>query len=137
MKIPPYVECDPAELRRIMRWAQMKLSLRHWTLAFTTNVAKAKAAGMSEIDENFGRVIHQASTMRALVAVNLAQCPDPDINGTRDPRWLVCHEVAHLLTSATAKDLDSDGTHDTDWERIANRIACVLFDLWVAEARLP
>ncbi len=133
MKIPPYVECEPAELARIMRWAQRKLSLRDWTLTFTTDIARAKAASMTGIYEDFGGVIHDATTMVAMIAVNLVGCAKPDITGTRDPRWIVLHEVAHLLAAATAKDLDPDEHHYMDWERLANRIARVLFDLWLAE----
>jgi len=137
VRIPPYIECDPAELPRIMRWAQRKLSLRDWTLALTTDAATARTAGMTAFDQQFGGVTHYAPTMHAVIAVNLTQCREADISGTRDPRWIVCHEVAHLLTADTAGDLDPDDKHFAAWELLANRIAGVLFDLYEAEGRTP
>ena len=129
MKFPPYQDRSKAELERALRWAIGKLHLEQWDVTlFVDEDGGDEYLKQAQAEELLGRNHYWVDELRSRIGIFSAVCKEKNV----DPRSVVFHETAHLVTDIASYVGKGDLAVDQQ-ELLTCRIEWLLNELWQHE----
>ena len=125
MKRPPYQSRSKRELQRALRWGLKACNLRNWDAELFVDDEADDNEDLKDLYPAQAGVVRYKHDQHAVVGLWNQDCQRHGI----DPVANIFHEVTHVLLNEVYPEKLPHLQYDA-WERLCNRIAIILFQLW-------